>query len=293
MLLLKEYFKKAKQEKFAIPHFNFSNFEILKAIFQAAQNEKSPVMAGLSIGERNYFGIKNAVAIVKSLRNQYNFPIFLNADHTEDHPRHIRNFESCKECIDAGFDSVHFDGSDLPFEKNVEMTKKIVDYAKSKNPNIMIEGELGHIPGTSTILKEEIKISEDQLTKPDEAYDFVSKTGIDRLAVAIGTDHGISLVSTPKIDFKRLQDISSRLPNNYIVLHGGSGTKDEDFKRSIENGISNIHINTDIRVAYKEELKKAINKDEFVPYKYLKDVVDNLASLISLRIRIFGASNKI
>ena len=178
-----EIMKKALEGKYTVGQFNASTDEQIKATVEVAQELKAPVIIGTSESERKFIGIKQAVALVKSWQEQTKLPIILNADH-------CKTFKSIKEAVDAGYTAVHFDGSGLGFEKNVKITKQVVDYAKSKNKNILVEGEMGYLRGGSEI-HEKIEIKQEDLTKPDQAKEFVEKTGIDSLAIAIGNIHGV------------------------------------------------------------------------------------------------------
>src|SRR3989338_4327687 len=184
MSSLSEILLKTQKENRAIGHFNISNLEQLRAIMEAAKKFKAPIMIGLSEGERKFVGLKQAVALVKSFKEEYGLPVFLNPDHSH-------SVESAKLAYDAGFDSVHIDLSKLPFKENINGAKEVVDYVKSKNPEISVEGELGYLRGESRIQKEVIKIKPEDLTKPEEAVEFADKTGIDRFAGAYGNSHGI------------------------------------------------------------------------------------------------------
>lgn len=287
-LKLNDYFKKASREKWAMAHFNVSSLEQIKAVILAAQELNSPVMLGVSDGEREYLGIRQIVALTKSFREETGLPIFLNADHS-------KSIESAKKAIDAGFDSIHIDLSKLPFEENIKGTKEIVEYAKSKNPDISVEGELGHLRGESRIQKEIIEIKEEDLTEPEKALEFIEKTGIDRFAPVVGNIHGIS-ANDLKLDIERIKTLRKILPENVaLVLHGGSGIPDEQIKKAIEAGISNIHINTEIRVIYAETLRKVLNEnlEETTPYKILPPVIEEMKNKIKEKIKLFGSENKI
>jgi len=213
-------------------------------------------------------------------------PIILNADH-------CKNFESAKEVIDAGYSSVHFDGSEFSFEENIKITKDVVSYAKKINPEIIVEGEVGYLRGGSEVHKEKIVIKEEDLTKPEEAKEFVEKTGVDSLALAIGTVHGIE-AEAEKINLKRLKEIKKAIPETFLVLHGGSGTDDKDIEEAIKLGIVKININTELRVAYANALKREIaeNPEEVKPYKILAPTLEETKKVVANKIEIFGSRNK-
>ena len=166
-------------------HFNVSNLELLKAVVEAAKEAKAPVMIGTSEGEREWLGLKSAVALVKSYRQDYPH-IFLNADHT-------KSPDKAFEAVEAGYDSIHFDGSALPIDENIKQTRIVVRYAKDKNKNISVEGELGYLKGDSQLTGKKIAVTIDDYTKPAEALRFVKETGVDRLAIVIGNIHGINM----------------------------------------------------------------------------------------------------
>jgi len=253
---------------------------------EAAKKFNAPVMIGLSEGERKFVGLKQAVAMVKSFKEEYGLPVFLNPDHSH-------SVESAKDAFDAGFDSVHIDLSKLSFEKNIKGTKEVVDYVKSKNPEISVEGELGYLRGESRIQKEVIKIKPEDLTKPEEAVEFADKTGIDRFAGAYGNSHGIFL-EEPALDIERIRAVRKILPEKVaMVLHGGSGIPDEQIKEAIKAGIANIHINTEIRTAYTEALRKflADNPEEATPYKILASAVEAVRKKVEEKLKLFGWVN--
>lgn len=279
---LNEYLKEAKENKYAIGHFNFATADVLRGIVEASREVGAvAVMVGTSEGEAEFIGMSEAVALVGALRQEFDFPIFLNADH-------FKSFEKCKEAIDAGYDSVIIDGSKLSFEENVAVTKKVVDYARSVNQDISVEGELGYLRGSSEV-QGKIEISSDDYTKPEEAADFVSKTGIDRLAIVFGNIHGIVTEQEEKLDIEHLGRIVSAAPNVFLVLHGASGLKDEDVVASIKAGIVNVHFNTELRVAYREGIDKALHAkpDEAAPYKYLTPAIEDVKKVVAQKIKLF------
>ena len=279
-----ETIKKAAEEKKAIGHFNISNLESLKGIMEAAKELNVPVIIGVSEGERDFIGIPQIVALVKSYKDQ-GVNVFLNADHTY-------SFERVKEVVDAGFDSVIFDGAKLTLEENIKITKQCVEYAKDKNPNILVEGELGYI-GTSSKLLDAIpegaSIGDKMLTTADDAKRFVTETGVDFFAPAVGNIHGmLKNAPEPKLNIERVKEISDavKIP---LVLHGGSGNTKEDFQNAIKNGVSIVHINTEIRVAYKEALKKSLNEsDEVAGYKLAETAVLAVKELVKEKLQVFS-----
>jgi len=283
---LKDLIQEAESKKVAIGHFNVSDIAALNAVFKAAHELKLPVIIGVSEGERDFIGVKQVAALVESLKDEYNFPIFLNADHT-------RSFEAVKAAIQAGFDAVIFDAANLPLEENIQQTKGVVDYVKSVNPDILVEGELGYI-GTSSKLLDSIPegaaIEEKDLTKPKDAKLFVQETGVDLLAPAIGNIHGILRDTTnPNLNIKKIKEIKKTV-GVPLVLHGGSGIKEEELRAAIEAGISIIHINTEIRLAWRKGLERAFSDkpEEITPYKLLPAAEDAVYEVAKQRLKLFN-----
>ncbi|MFA4975122.1 MAG: class II fructose-bisphosphate aldolase [Candidatus Paceibacterota bacterium] len=287
MKTLREYVKEAEEKKVAIGHFNISNLEALHGIYNAAKKLNVPIIIGLSEGEENFIGKEEAVALIKAIRERDDFPIFLNADH------HY-SFEKVKEALDAGYDAAIIDLVKLPLEENILLTKKCVDYAKElsqkENRDILVEAELGFI-GTSSKILEEIPegVSEATMTKAEDAKYFVEKTGIDLLAPSVGNVHGMVKGGNPRLNIERIKKIRATcgVP---LVLHGGSGISDEDFTNAIKAGISIVHINTEIRVAYKEAIEKYLkeNPNEVAPYKILQHAVEAVEKVVEARLKLFN-----
>jgi len=282
-----DIFKKAKENKYAIGAFNVSNLEQTKAIIQAAQNLKSPVIVATSKGESNFLGKKQIKAVIDAYRKETGLPIVLHLDHG-------KSFEIVKEAIEAGYDSVHFDGSELDFEENIEITKKVVDFAKEKGIK-NIEGELGYLRGKSSI-QEEVEIKEEDLTDSKQALEFIEKTGIDSLAVSVGNIHGIFKSSkNPHLFLDRLEEINNAVGDKVgLVLHGGSGTPEDDVKKAIELGVVKVNVNTELRLAYSKTLREFIqnNPDQTTPYKIMPSVVDAVQKVVEDKIKLFGSENK-
>ncbi|MES3004503.1 MAG: class II fructose-bisphosphate aldolase [Patescibacteria group bacterium] len=283
---LRECVNEAREKKVAIGHFNISNLEGLWGVFRAAQELNVPIIIGVSEGERDFVGVRQAAALVKSIREEFNYPIFLNADHTY-------SFERVKEVIDAGFDSVIFDGAKLSFEENVSITKRCVDYARASGRDVLVEAELGFIGTSSKILDEipeGVLLDESSLTDPVKAKEFVDATGVDMLAPAIGNFHGMLRGGVdPKLNIERTKAISDAV-GIPLVLHGGSGNSEDDFKQAIANGVSIVHINTEIRVAYKQGLQAGLteNPDEVAPYKFLKPSVKAVQDVVEKKLKFFN-----
>ena len=286
MKTLKQILKEAERSGVAVGHFNIAEFSMLKAIFGAAKKLGVPVIIGTSEGEAGFLGRKQAAALVRSFREEYQFPIFLNSDHT-------RNFEEVKRAVAAGYDAILFDGGTLPLEENIRQTKKVVQYVKSKNPKILVEGELGNIGSGSTIRKELPKgaaIKPEDLTKPADAVRFVKATGVDMLAPAVGNIHGMfAHAPEPALDIERIKAIKKavQIP---LVLHGGSGNTDSDFLKAIAAGVSIIHISTELRAAWRRGLEKALKEksEEIAPYKLLAEPVVEVKKVVYNRLKLFN-----
>lgn len=279
--------KNAKEGKYVVGQFNASTDEQIKAIVEVAKDLKSPVIIGTSEGERKFIGMNQVVALVKSWQEQTNIPILLNADH-------CKTLESAKQAIDAGYSAVHFDGSELSFEENIKITKQVVDYTKNKNSSILVEGELGYLRGESAI-HEKIEIKQKDLTKPEQAKEFVERTGIDSLAIAIGNIHGVETDrENPPLYLDRLEEIQRAVPGTFLVLHGGSGTPDQDIKKAIQLGVNKININTELRIAYKEELEETIEEhpEEIKPYKILTPAVEAIKKIVEEKIKLFRSQDR-
>ncbi len=286
MKTLREYVSEAQAKGIAVGHFNISNSDGLWGVFTAARNLQVPVIIGVSEGERDFIGVRQVATLVKSLREQFEYPVFLNADHTY-------SFERVKEAIDAGFDAVIVDGAKLSLEENIAMTKQCVDYARSVNPEIVVEGELGYIGQSSKILDkipDGVNLSADALTHPDMALQYVKATGVDMLAPAVGNIHGMLAGGVdPALNIERIKEIADavKIP---LVLHGGSGNSPEDFVKAIEAGVAIVHINTEIRIAYRDGLKKSLqeNPDEVAPYKFLKGGVEGVRKVVEAKLKLFN-----
>lgn len=288
MQTIKQILQRAAQERWATGHFNFSELDQARAIVEACAEAGSPAMLGTSEGERAHVGPREAVAIRDAFRKNFAVDIFLNADHT-------KSVTAAKQAIDAGFDSVHIDLSALPFEENVRGTKEIVEYARAKGVEINVEGELGYLRGESKVQNEKIPVRPEDYTDPVRAKEFVERTGIDRLAIAVGNIHGISL-DEPALDIERIRAIRAAVPEEAaLVLHAGSGIPDEQIKQAIGAGIANIHINTDIRVAYVQELRKtlAADVDEVAMYKLDASAIAAMKDVVKEKLTLFGSAGKI
>jgi len=281
---LKTYIEEARGRGIAIGHFNISNWENLKGIFEAAKKLQVPVIIGTAEGEQEYLGTRQAVALVRSLREQYDYPVFLNADHTY-------SLEKVREAVIAGYDAVIFDGTKLSFEDNIKEAKACVDMVRKLNPDVLVEAEIGFIGSSSKVLDEIPKgaaITEEMLTKPAEALRFVKETGVDLLAPAIGNIHGmLKGGKDPALNIKLVQEIYD-LVKVPLVLHGASGNSAEDIQACIKAGVAIVHINTEIRVAYKQALKAGLDTEEVAPYRYLKGAVAAVEKVTEEKLKIFN-----
>lgn len=286
MKTYREFIAEAESEGKAIGHFNVANSEMFRGVFQAAYSRNLPIVVGASEGERDFIGTKRIVDLVRGIRDELNYPIFLNADHTY-------SFEKVKEVVDAGYDSVVIDGAKLPWEENLEMVKRSVEYARSVNPDILTECELGYIGSSSSLfddLPDGAAVSEELLTKPEEAKEFVEQVGVDLFAPAVGSVHGMSRKGLkPKLYTDRIREVreSAGVP---LVLHGGSGSSDDDIREAIKAGISIIHVSTEVRVAYREGLERGLreNPDQIAPYKYLGSAVAEVERVVGEKLDIFS-----
>lgn len=301
MKSLSQYLQEAEKNNTAIGHFNVSNLEQLKAVVAAAREvaEKSgkeiPFIIGVSEGERKWIGVHEIASLVKVSREKYRLPVFLNADHTH-------SLEKVKEAAEADFDAILFDGGKLPLAENIKQTKEAVSIAKTINPHIVVEGELGYIGSGSMILKEipeGAAIKPEDLTKSEDAVRFVKETGIDMFAPAVGNIHGIIAqmnaddtqihADNPPLDIKRIAEIKKAV-GIPLVLHGGSGIRDEDFVQAIKAGISIIHISTELRLAWRKGMEKSLaeHPEEIAPYKIMALVVEEMEKVVSKKLLTFS-----
>lgn len=301
--------KKAYDEKYAIGAFNVNNMEIIQAITSACKDLNSPVILQASSGAIDYAGIDYIVKLVNVATTETSLPIALHLDHGS-------NFEICKKCIDNGFTSVMIDGSSLSYEENIEVTKKVVSYAHERN--VTVEAELGRLAG----IEDNVKVAEDDafFTDPSEAEDFVSKTNVDSLAIAIGTSHGaykFKPSQKPQLRFDILEQVSKRLPGFPIVLHGASsvvpeyvatinshggnipdaiGIPESMLKKASEMAVCKINVDSDIRLAMTAAIRKhfAEHPEHFDPRKYLSPARDAIYKMVSEKIlNVFGSTDKI
>lgn len=300
----KEMFKGAYSGGYAIGAFNVNNMEIIQGIIEAGDEERSPLILQVSAGARKYAGQGYIIKLMEAALQDTDLPVVLHLDHGQ-------NFEICKEVIDAGFTSVMIDGSHLPYEENIAETKKVVEYAHAKG--IWVEAELGRLAG----VEDEVHSDEHIYTDPDEAVEFVEKTGCDSLAIAIGTSHGAYKFSgEPKLDFDRLEKISSMMPDYPIVLHGASsvvqeyvemanqfggkiggakGVPEELLRKAASMAVCKINIDTDIRLAMTAVVRKSLaeNPEAFDPRGYLGEARKAVKDMVRHKIKnVLGCSGK-
>lgn len=290
MQTLRKILEQAEANTVAIGHFNISDLVTLKAVFEAARDLNVPVVVGASEGERQFLGVRQVSELVKSLREDYDFPIFLNADHTHSLPSAI-------EAAKAGFDWIVFDVSTLPFEQNVRQTKAAVETLKALRPDILVEGEIGDI-GSGSEIHDAAPDLQKGLTTPAEAKQFVAETGVDTLAPAVGNMHGMlkSMVAgntKKRLDIERISAIKAEA-RIFMTLHGASGTDDDDLREAIAAGMTVVHINTEVRLAWRRGLDAALAKqpDEIVPYKLLPQVVDSVKQVVAARLALFSTGRR-
>lgn len=301
-----DMFKKAMKGKYAIGAFNINNMEFVQGITDAANELKSPVILQASPSAIKYARIDYLIKMVEAAVETTDIPIALHLDHGLD-------FETCKRCVDAGFTSVMIDASKHDFEKNVELTKEVVDYAHSNG--VVVEAELGTLAG----VEDEVDVSDDdaKYTDPNQAYEFVQKTGCDSLAIAIGTSHGAyKFKGDARLRFDILENVKEKLPNTPIVLHGASsvipelvemcntngadilgakGVPDDILKQAGQKGVSKINVDTDLRLAMTGEIRREFNEEPsvFDPRKYLGPARDTINKVVLHKIdNVFCSSNK-
>ena len=262
-MILKDYLKKAQENKYAIGQFNFSTLEQLRGILVAAKKMKNPVIIGTSENESKFLGLEETLALVEISKMKYKVFAFLNLDHGKD-------LDYIKRAIDLGYSAVHFDGSDLPLEKNMKYAKRVVEYAHKKG--VLVEGELEGI-------------GKRNLSSLNEIKRFVKETKVDSLAIAIGSRHGF--YKDVKLNFDRLKEIKEKT-NSFLVLHGGSGISNVQIKKAIKSGIVKININTELRLAWKRTLEKSLKTQEIKPYKILPKVQKAIQEKVEEKIKLFN-----
>jgi fructose-bisphosphate aldolase, class II len=284
LVSITQLMKKADTEQYAVGAFNANNMEIVQAIIEAAEEAKSPVILQASQGAIKYAGIDFISGMVKIAAERATVPVALHLDHGN-------SFEQNMLCIRHGFSSVMYDGSALPLEENIRMTKRVIEVAHAVG--VSVEGELGKIGGT----EDDISVDEKdaRYTVPKEARHFVEQTNIDLLAIAIGTAHGPYKGGSPKLDLDRLVEIKALIPNTPVVLHGASGVSDESIRECIARGVRKINIDTDLRQAFVWKMRDimAANPKEIDPRKILGPAKDALKEVVKAKMRLFGCAGRV
>lgn len=281
LVSMNEFLPKAKANRFAVGQFNMNNLEFAQAIVEAAMEENSPFIYGISEGALKYMGYEFTVAMAEAAAKKSGLPIALHLDHGS-------SFEVAMKCIRAGFSSVMFDGSHYPFEENIRLTKEVVKAAHAMG--VSVEGELGTIGGVEDDLSVDEKDA--TLAKPAEAIRFYEETGVDCLAIAVGTAHGM-YAGDPDIKFDIIEEVTKSIPVP-IVLHGGSGVPDAMIRKAILAGAGKINVNTENQVACTAMIREVLNKDGkvFDPRKYLGPARDAMVEVVRSKIKLFGSSNQ-
>jgi fructose-bisphosphate aldolase class II len=284
---LTEVLREADRRRVAVGHFNFSELVVLQAVAEAASELGVPVVMGVSESEREFLGARQAVALVRCMREEKERQIFLNADHTH-------SIEKAQEAARAGFDMIVFDASEKPLEENIAETRRGVEAVKSIRQEILVEGEVGYVGSGSEI--HDKRPDNIRLTEPEDARQFVAETKVDLFSPSVGTTHGmltsmIQGTERKRLDISRIAAIrtTAGVP---LTLHGGSGTDDEDFRKAIQAGIAMIHINTELRVAWRRGLEEALgrNADSVAPYKLLPAVREKVKAVVVKLLKLFSGS---
>ena len=300
-------FKDAYEKGYAVGAFNVNNMEIIQGIVEAAKIEQSPLILQVSAGARKYANPVYLRKLVEAAVEDSGLPIALHLDHGD-------SFEICKSCVDSGFSSVMIDASHHPFEENIELVKKVVDYAHERG--VVVEAELGRLAGVEDAVN--VSARDASYTDPDQAVEFVERTGVDSLAIAIGTSHGAyKFKGDPQLDFDRLDTITRMLPNFPLVLHGAStvlpefvakcnefggkingaqGVPEEMLRRASQSGVCKINIDTDLRLAMTAAVREylALHPDHFDPRQYLGPARQAIQDMVQHKIKnVLGCSNRI
>ncbi len=306
LVTTKEMFAKAINSDYAVGAFNVNNMEIIQGIVAAAQIEQAPLILQVSAGARKYAKPAYLTKLVEAAIEDTGVDVALHLDHGED-------FEICKKCVDDGFTSVMIDGSKYPLEENIALTRQVVEYAHAHG--VVVEAELGKLAGVEDNIKVDARSA--TFTDPDEAAEFVEKTGVDSLAIAIGTSHGAyKFKGEPYLDYERLKKIHALIPNTPLVLHGASsvlkefvdrcnqyggeipgaqGVPEEMIHEVVKYGICKVNVDTDLRLAMTAEIRRVLaeNPGEFDPRKYLGPGRDAITRMVQHKIRdMLNASGK-
>ena len=306
LVTTKEMFEKAYKEGYAIGAFNVNNMEIVQGITEAAKEENAPLILQVSAGARKYAKHVYLIKLVEAALEDTGLPIALHLDHGPD-------FDTCKSCIDGGFSSVMIDGSSKPFEENILLTRQVVDYAHSKG--VVVEGELGQLAG----IEDDVHVEDHSYTDPSQVQEFVEKTGVDSLAIAIGTSHGAYKFKPgqkPELRFDILEEITHRLPGFPIVLHGASsvipelvekinkyggqmpdaiGIPEDMLRQAAKSAVCKINIDSDLRLAMTASIREhfALNPSDFDPREYLKPAREAIKDMVKRKIvNVLGCGGK-
>jgi len=292
MKSLREVLADADARHVAVGHFNISDLAALKGIFDGARELQLPILIGVSEGEREFIGVRQAAALIKNLREQYDYPIFLNADHTH-------SLDKAKEAAAAGFDEIIFDASKLTIDQNIVQTREAVAAIRAINPEIVIEGEIGYIGSNSEIIA--VRPEESlTLSTPEEAVQFVKETGVDVLAPAVGNMHGLLKSMTTggadaehkHLNIQRIAELKAAITlagGKYMTLHGGSGTEDADFVAAAKAGMTIIHVSSELRLAWRRGVEEGLkDPNEIAPYKITAPAVEGIKKIVIDRLKLFN-----
>jgi fructose-bisphosphate aldolase class II len=290
MATLREALQNASARHVALGHFNVSDLSGFHAVVRVGRRLNLPLMIGVSEGEREFIGVKEIALLVKTARDEYGVSLYLNADHTH-------SLEKAKAAAEAGFDEIIFDASRKPFEQNVQETKQAVELLKSIRPDLVVEGEIGYI-GSSSEIVESVPTESLTLTTPQEAAQFVAETKVDVLAPAVGNMHGLlpSMVrgeTHKRLDIERIRQIKEAT-GAFLTLHGGSGTADGDFVAAIQAGLTIVHINTELRVAWRRGLENSLktHAHDVTPYKILPGAETAIEDVVAQRLALFNPNGR-
>ena len=290
MLSLRQAMQNADARHVALGHFNISDLSGFHAVVRAGMRLKLPLMIGVSEGEREFIGVKEIAMLVRIAREEYGLPLYLNADHTH-------SLEKARAAAEANFDEVIFDASHKPLDQNIKETKQAVEILKSIRADLVVEGEAGYI-GPSSVIVENVPEESLKLTTPEEAAQFVAETRVDVLAPAVGNMHGLlpSMVrgeAHKRLDVERIREIRQK-SGAFLTLHGGSGTADADFVAGIRAGLTIIHINTELRVAWRRGLESSLqaHAHEVTPYKILPGAEAAMEEVVAGRLALFNSNGR-
>ena len=291
MKTLRDALQDAGGSHVALGHFNVSDLSGFHAVVRAGRRSNQPLMIGVSEGEREFIGVQEIVLLVRAAREEYGLPLYLNADHTH-------SLDKARAAAEAGFDEIIFDASHKPFEQNIRETKQAVEVLKSMRPDILVEGETGFI-GSSSEIVDSVPAESLNLTTPEEAAQFVAETKVDVLAPAVGNMHGLlpSMVrgeAHKRLDISRIRQIKQQT-GVFLTLHGGSGTADADFLAGIQAGLTIIHVNTELRVAWRRGLEDSLRTQahDVAPYKILPRAENAMEEVVARRLALFHSNGRL